>query len=67
MTWNTASSWGSCAEVDELNWPTMKENERERKREGETGEGERGKERMRNSGNIDDSRKQNKVNIRVIC
>ena len=30
------------------------------------GGGEREKERMRDSGNIDDSRKENKVNIRVI-
>ena len=44
----------------------MKENERERKREGETWGGGGEKERMRDSGNIDDSRKQNKVNIRVI-
>ena len=50
----------------------MKENERERERDRERrgggggGGGEREKERMRDSGNIDDSRKQNKVNIRVI-
>ena len=44
----------------------MKKNEREKERGRDGGGGGREKERMKDSGNIDDSRKQNKVNIRVI-